>query len=129
MATRHDFDTMLCALNHYDQGQQDREGRAIPRAASRDMGVLVMKVIRPREAVEGATAAELLRYALSLEYVTAAVIGTDSLDVVRQNTGLIRNFERLNAAEMDRIAGTLEPLFTSGRMAWMQPGYRDGSLT
>jgi len=129
MATRHDFDTMLCALNHYDQGQRDREGQAIPRAASRDMGVLVMKVIRPREAVEGVTAAELLRYALSLEHVTAAVIGTDSLEVVRQNTELIKSFERMSAAEMERIAGTLEPLFAGRRLAWMQPGYRDGYLT
>ncbi|NIM48935.1 MAG: aldo/keto reductase [Gemmatimonadales bacterium] len=129
MAGRHDFDTMLCALNHYDQGQEDREGRAIPRAASRNMGILVMKVIRPREAIESVTADELLRYALSLEHVTAAVIGTDSIEVVRQNTELIRNFERLSAPEMERISGTLEPLFNSGRLAWMRPGYRDGSLT
>jgi len=128
MATRHEFDTMLCALNHYEGGREDREGGAIPRAASRDMGVLVMKVIRPREATEDVAVPELVRYALSLEHVTAAVIGTDSREVVRQNIELIRDFEPLSASEMARIAGTLRPVFASGRLAWMRPGYRDGSL-
>ena len=126
MATRYEFDTMLCALNHYDEGRQDRQGQAIPRAASRDMGILVMKVIRPREATQDVTVTELVRYALSLEHVTAAIIGTDSREVVRQNTELIRDFERMSAAEMERVAAALEPVFNSGRLAWMQPGYRDG---
>lgn len=128
MARRFDFDTMLLALNHYQQGQSDREGQAIPEAANKNMGILAMKVIRPRETVEGVTAAELIHYALSLEHVTAAVIGTDSLDVVTQNVELVRDFEKLSPQEMERIAGTLEPFFNSSRLAWMQPGYTDGVL-
>jgi aryl-alcohol dehydrogenase-like predicted oxidoreductase len=126
MARRYDFDTMLCALNHYLPGQEDREGRAIPEAASKNMGILVMKAIRPSETVESVTPQELLRYALSLEHVTAAVVGTDSLDVLTQNIELVGDFEELSPGEMERIAGTLEPFFTNGQLAWMRPGYTDG---
>ena len=127
MARRYDFDTMLCALNHYQQGQEDREGRAVPEAARKNMGILVMKVIRPRESVDSVTPEELMRYALSLEHVTAAVIGTDSLDVVSQNSELVRNFERMGPQEMEQVAGSLEPLFNSGQLDWMRPGYTDGA--
>jgi aryl-alcohol dehydrogenase-like predicted oxidoreductase len=127
MARRYDFDTMLVALNHYGQGASDREGRAIPEAANKGMGVLAMKVIRPRETVETVTAAELIRYALSLEHVTAAVIGTDSRDVLSQNIELLTGFERLSPQEIERIGGVLEPFFNSTRLAWMQPGYTDGT--
>jgi predicted aldo/keto reductase-like oxidoreductase len=66
------------------------------------------------------------RYALSLEHVTAAVIGTDSLDVVTQNAELARNFTPMDAQEMEQVAAKLRPVFDSGRLAWMQPGYTDG---
>jgi hypothetical protein len=127
MARRYDFDTMLMALNHYGGGQSDREGQAMPEAAKVNMGILAMKVIRPRETVETVTAAELIRYALSLEHVTAAVIGTDSRDVLSQNIELLRGFERLSPQEMDRIGSVMEPFFKSTRLAWMQPGYTDGT--
>lgn len=127
MARRYDFDTMLMALNHYGGGESDRQGRAIPEAANKGMGVLAMKVIRPRETVETVTAAELIRYALSLEHVTATVIGTDSRDVLTQNIELLKGFERLSPGEMERIGGVLEPFFNSKRLAWMRPGYTDGT--
>ena len=127
MATRFDFDTVLFALNHNTDGQEDREGRVISEAVRRNMGILVMKVIRPRETVESLTAEELVRYALSLDNVTAAVIGTDSLDVLSQNAALAGHFEPMDAQEMERIAGTLQPLFDSGQLAWMAPGYTDGT--
>jgi aryl-alcohol dehydrogenase-like predicted oxidoreductase len=125
-ARRFDFDTMLFALNHYAEGQQDRQETAIPAAVSKNMGILVMKVIRPKETDESLNPAELVRYALSLEHVTAAVIGTDSLDVVTQNAELARNFTPMDAQEMEQVAAKLRPVFDSGRLAWMQPGYTDG---
>jgi predicted aldo/keto reductase-like oxidoreductase len=126
MATRFDFDTVLFALNHYSQGQEDRLGQVVPAAVGKNMGILVMKVIRPRETMESLTAEELVRYALSLDNITAAVIGTDSLDVVTQNAALAGNFEPMGTQEMEQIAGRLQPLFNSGRLAWMAPGYTDG---
>jgi aryl-alcohol dehydrogenase-like predicted oxidoreductase len=126
MARRFEFDTVLFALNHQSAGEEDREGLVVAEAVKKDMGILVMKVIRPRESLDTVTPQELMRYALSLDHVTAAVIGTDGLDLVTRNVELARTFEPMDAQEMDRIAGTLKPLFDSGRLAWMQPGYTDG---
>jgi predicted aldo/keto reductase-like oxidoreductase len=126
MASRFDFDTMLIALNHYAEKIGDMENYAIPRAAEKKMGIIVMKVIRPRENIEGLKAEELIRYALSLKEPHVAVIGTDSLDVVKKNRELLRNFSPMSKEEMEKIKGEIEPFFASSDVPWMQPGYTDG---
>jgi hypothetical protein len=125
-ARRHDFDTMLIALNHYQERRGDLEGGAIPAAADRRMGVMIIKAIRPRETVEGLAAADLIRYALTLPLVHAAVVGTDSVDVVRKNAALLRDFRPLSPEEMSRLAVKLEPFRAGDNIPWMRPGYRDG---
>ena len=125
-ARRHDFDTMLIALNHYQERRGDFEGGAIPAAAGRNMGVMIIKAIRPRETVEGLSAADLLRYALTLPRVHAAVVGTDSVEVVHKNAALLRDFKPLSSEEMGRLAVKLEPFFAGNGLPWMRPGYRDG---
>ena len=125
-ARRHDFDTMLIALNHYPERQGDFEGGAIPTAAARKMGIMIIKSIRPRETVKDIAAADLLRYALSLPLVHAAVVGTDSVEVVRKNAALLREFRPLSPEERDRLTVKLEPFFAGNRLPWMRPGYRDG---
>ena len=104
-ARRHDFDTMLIALNHYQERRGDLEGGAIPAAADRGMGVMIIKAIRPRETVEGLAAADLLRYALTLPLVHSAVVGTDSVEVVRKNAALLRDFRPLSPEEMSAPRG------------------------
>jgi len=123
---RHDFDTMLIALNHYQERKGDFEGGAIPAAAARKMGVMIIKSIRPRETVKDIAAADLLRYALSLPLVHAAVVGTDSVEVVRKNAALLRDFRPLTPDERERLTVKLEPFFADNRLPWMRPGYRDG---
>jgi aryl-alcohol dehydrogenase-like predicted oxidoreductase len=125
-ARRHDFDTMLIALNHYEERKGDFERGAIPAAAARDMGVMIIKAIRPRETVKDIAAEDLLRYALSLPRVHAAVVGTDSVEVVRKNAALLRAFRPLSAGEMEKLTVKLEPFFAGHRLPWTQPGYRDG---
>jgi predicted aldo/keto reductase-like oxidoreductase len=126
MVGRHDFDTMLIALNHYQWREGDMEGRAIPAAAKKGMGVLAMKVVRPRETVEGVRPDELIRYALGLDHVHAAVIGTDSVDVLRANAELVRGFTQMAPDEMARIEHRLQPFFDGERLPWLDPGYTDG---
>ena len=128
MANRYDFETMIIALNHYEERQGDFENQAIPAAAKKKMGILAMKVIRPRETVKTITPEELIRYALSLKHVTAAVIGTDSMDVLKKNIELVRNFKPMTSKEMMETRATLDPFFESKRLDWMQPGYTDGIL-
>jgi aryl-alcohol dehydrogenase-like predicted oxidoreductase len=125
-ARRHEFDTMLIALNHYGERRGDFEGGAIPAAASRDMGVMIIKSVRPRETVAGLAAPDLIRYALTLPLVHSAVVGTDSLEVVRKNAALLRDFKPLSPEEMARLSVKLEPFFAGGGLPWMRPGYRDG---
>jgi len=90
------------------------------------MGVMIIKAIRPRETVEGLAAADLIRYALTLPLVHAAVVGTDSVDVVRKNAALLRDFRPLSPEEMAKLTVKLEPFFAGSQLPWMQPGYRDG---
>jgi predicted aldo/keto reductase-like oxidoreductase len=126
MVRRFDFDTMLIALNHYEETKGDMENHAVPQAAEKNMGIILMKAIRPRENVENLSAEDLIRYALSLEKAHVAVIGTDSLEVVKRNRELLMNFKPMNTEEMERIRGDLAPLFASNRLPWMRPGYSDG---
>jgi hypothetical protein len=125
-ARRYDFDTMLIALNHYSERKGDMEKGAIPAAAEKGLGIMLIKLIRPRETVKEIAAETLIRYGLSLDGAHASVIGTDSLEVVRKNAALLRSFEPLPPEEMARIRAGLGPFFESPEIPWMSPGYRDG---
>ncbi len=125
-ARRHDFDTMLIALNHYSERRGDFENGAIPAASARKMGVMIIKAVRPRETVAGLDPSALIRYALTLPLVHAAVVGTDGVEVVRKNAALLRDFEPLSPDEMKRLAVKLEPFYAGAALPWMRPGYRDG---
>ncbi|HOW86624.1 MAG TPA: aldo/keto reductase [Candidatus Aminicenantes bacterium] len=125
-ARRHDFDTMLIALNHYSERRGDFEGGAVPAAAARGLGIMIIKSVRPRETVPGLAASDLIRYALTLPHVHSAVVGTDSVDVVRKNAALLGDFRPLAPGEMDRLTVKLEPFFAGADLPWMKPGYRDG---
>jgi uncharacterized protein len=125
-ANRYDFDTMLIALNHHAERVGDMEKGAIPAAAAKGMGVMVIKVIRPRETVEGIVPEDLIRYALTLEHVNNAVIGHDSLEVLKENIALLKEFKAMSAAEMEAMSARLDPFFSGNRLPWMQPQYRDG---
>jgi aryl-alcohol dehydrogenase-like predicted oxidoreductase len=128
MVNRYDFDTMLIALNHYEEVKGDMEKAAIPAAAAKNMGIMVIKVIRPRETVPGTVPEELIRYALSLDQVHAAVIGTDSLDVVRKNAELLKNLQTMSADEMSEMKARMAPFFGGRHLPWMHEGYIDGVL-
>jgi len=126
MARRYDFDTMLIALNHYGERQGDFEGQAVPAATAKGLAVMVIKTIRPREKDPSLRPEELLRYALSLDHVSAAVVGTDSVEVVRKNADLLRTFKKMTPEEMSRIAVKVKPLFAARSFDWQKPGYCDG---
>ncbi len=126
LAKRFDFDTMLIALNHYTEHKGDFEKGAVPAAAAKNMGIMAIKVIRPRETVAGVKSEELIRYALSLEHLHSAVIGHDSLDVLKKNIELARSFQKMSPTEMQEITARLEMFFRGRNVPWMQPGYRDG---
>jgi uncharacterized protein len=89
--------------------------------------VLAMKLVRPRETVQGLDPKELIRYALTLKNVTAAVIGIDSMDVLRTNIALLKTFEPLSPERMNELHGKLQPFYNNRHLPWMKPEYVDGS--
>lgn len=125
-AEMYDFDTMLIAMNHQQKGKEPFEEQPVPFAAGKGMGVLAMKVIRPRETVNGLSPDDLIKYALSLKGVTAAVIGTDSVEVLQKNIEIIKSFKPLSDERMKELHGALDPFYKSKKLPWMQAGYFDG---
>jgi len=117
----------LTALNHYSKGRQKFEEEAVPAAARRGLGVSVMKVVRPREKVKGIPAEKLILYALSLPHVTAAVVGMDSLEVLRKNLALLHSFKPLEESEMEKLRVGLRPFYDADDLPWLDPNYRDGT--
>jgi uncharacterized protein len=125
-AEMYDFDTMLIALNHQEKGKQPFEEMPVPYASQKGMGVLAMKVIRPRETVSGLNPDDLVRYSLSLDGITASVIGVDSLEVMNKNIAVLQSFKPLDKEKMNELRAALDPFYRSNKLPWMQPGYFDG---
>jgi len=123
----YDFDVMMMALNHQStDGTEDFEGLPAPFARQRGMGVVAMKVIRPRETVNGLAANDLVRYALSLGDFHMANIGMDSLEVLHSNLNVLSNFTPLGEEKMKELRLALHPFYQGRKLAWMHPEYQDG---
>ncbi len=123
----YDFDVMMMALNHQStDGSQDFEGLPAPLARQKGMGVVAMKVIRPRETVRGLASEDLVRYALSLGDFHMVNIGTDSKEVLQANLEILRNFAPLGEEKMKEIRLALHPFYQDKNLDWMHPAYQDG---
>lgn len=110
MCDRGDFETMLIAMNQWDASHySDREGIAVPAAKAQGMGVMLMKLVRPKENREGIDIPTLIRYAMSLDGPDAVCVGMDSIAVVRSNLDILRNFKKFSAAQMKELSRTLGP--------------------
>ena len=120
------FDSMLFAMNHYDENKENRQGTLIPAAKERGMGIMLMKTVRPKETIQGFEAKELVRFALSLEGPSGIAVGMDSKKVVDSNLNLLRNFKPMDADEKLKYAILLSPYFRHENLEWMRKGYHDG---
>lgn len=123
----YDFDVMMMALNHQStDGTEDFEGLPAPLARKKGMGVVAMKVIRPRETVNGLSANDLVRYALTLDDFHMANIGIDSKEVLNSNLEILRNFAPLEDEKMNDLRMALQPFYRGRNLEWMGPAYQDG---
>lgn len=126
-AELYDFEVMMMALNHQvADGTENFEGLPAPFAMDKGMGVVAMKVIRPRETVGGLDAGDLIRYALTLKEFHMINLGIDNLDLLKANIEILRDFKPLEEEKMEEIRLALQPFYRSKNLAWMQHGYRDG---
>ena len=120
---RHDFDCTQMALNAAKQGRSSNapdpvdtrpedsfEAVALPVALRKEMGVLAMKATGQESLVgDGPGRAGiglLLRYALSLP-VTSAVVGMPTLEFLRENVEIAKNFEPMPSEEMQRFSADM----------------------
>ncbi len=128
MAERGDFDSMLMAMNHYNgtKNPQERLEMAIPAAYKNGMGVMLMKVVRPKENILSIQIPDLVRFALSLNGPNGLIVGMDSLNVVKSNLDILRNFEPMTTEEKVKFAGMLAPYFNHQNLEWMEESYADG---
>ena len=128
MADRGDFDTMLMALNHYNQSKnpQPRQALVLPAAKAKGMGVMVMKTVRPRETIKTLDPNELVRYALSLSGPDGILLGMESVAVIDSNLKTLRTFKPLEEQRMKELALDLSPFYRHENLPWMKFGYRDG---
>jgi len=86
----------------------------------------LMKAVRPRETVAGMDGHELVKYALSLEGPHALALGMESIDIVKANVNMLRNFQKLPPQRMQELAMQLAPFYRNENLPWMQEGYCDG---
>ena len=132
-AKEYGFDTMLVALNHntfdVEDGQrQNFENIAMPVAAQKKMGIIAMKVIRPREMIASLKPRDLIRYALTLEPVHAAVIAMNSLADIKENIATLKEFRPLTPDQMKSMHVALTPFYRHHTPEWLRPHYRDSRL-
>lgn len=124
-----DFDCMLFAMNHWPGGLNkaaSRQEQVIPKALGKNMGIMLMKVIRPLETVEGINPKELIRYALSLEGVHAITVGIDSFKILQSNLKILKEFVPMDEQEKQKINIALTPFFQGRDLPWMNKSYCDG---
>jgi aryl-alcohol dehydrogenase-like predicted oxidoreductase len=99
------FDTVQMPLNCLDATFRSFETQVLPEVNRRGMAALGMKSLGGSGELvrEGAVVVAMgLRYAMSLP-VAVTISGIDSLEVLHQNLEVARNFQPLNASEMQAV--------------------------
>ncbi len=111
------FDTVQMPLNCFDASFRSFEKNVLPELQRRRIAPLGMKSMGGSGEMikHGAvTAAEALQYAMSLPVATT-VSGIDSIGVLQQNLEIVRGFQPLNAAAMQRLRDRCRPDAADGR--------------
>ena len=111
------FDAVQMPLNPFDANFFSFEQKVLPVLNSRGIAALGMKPIGGHgEPVQKGvfTAAELLRYAMSLPVATT-ISGVSELPILEQNLRLAQSFTPLSPAEMDDLRKRAKPYAGDGR--------------
>ncbi len=108
-----EVDVLLAAVNFVDRHTYNFEERVLPLARKHDVGIVAMKVyggmagMRYREAAPAQLDLEhipiALRYALSLPGVATANVGIHSVEQIRHNVQMVKDFEPLSEEEQTRL--------------------------
>ena len=128
---KHDypFDAVLMPVNAFEQNRKGFRTQVLPELNKREMGVLAIKSLGGdgRIVSDGKiTAEKAIRFSLS-HAITVQIVGMRSLENLRENLKIARNFTPMTPAEMDALATQMAAVNHDERYTcYRQPGYRDG---
>jgi aryl-alcohol dehydrogenase-like predicted oxidoreductase len=106
---RFPFDSVLCALNPADPRRMPFASSVVAEARAQGMGVVGMKVMAAGRLLQdrAATPSELIRYAAS--QTDTVVIGCSSVDEVRTNLAVARDFQGMDPDERAALERKIAP--------------------
>ncbi|HAV13562.1 MAG TPA: hypothetical protein DCX06_08760 [Opitutae bacterium] len=124
---RFDPDTMLTVYpcTRDDNGRYEDE--LLPLAQERKMGVIAMKMVR-RARNADLKGSDLIRYALSLDGVSSAIVGLDTLGHLNENIEMATNFQPMLGDERAQLHRDAVHGLRNIPSPWEHPNYVDGSL-
>ena len=115
------WDTAQMPINICDYYYRSFQTQVVPEANRRGVAPIGMKSLgggRDRQgrfvAAGVCTAAEARRYALSQD-IASLVCGIDSMEVLKQDIGLARDFKRLSEEELDQLRNKVKAVAGDGR--------------
>jgi predicted aldo/keto reductase-like oxidoreductase len=116
----HDWDTAQMPINIMDAQYRSFQGEVIPVCLKKNVGVIGMKGLAggypegrlPSKA--GLTVEECYRFCLSLP-VSTQVMGVTSMEQLKQNVAIARNFKPMTAAEKNALLARTKEEATDGR--------------
>jgi predicted aldo/keto reductase-like oxidoreductase len=119
----HKWDTVQMPINVCDHFYRSFAQQVIPAAEKQGTAAIGMKSLGGGGQAAGggkivkdkvATVEECLRFALS-QPIAALVSGIDSMDVLKQNVGIARNFKKLEGSELQSLLAKVKPQAGDGR--------------
>jgi uncharacterized protein len=116
----HAWDTAQMPINIMDAQYRSFQGEVIPACLKKNIGVIGMKGLAGGHfegrlvATAGLTVDECYRYCLS-QPVSTQVVGVTSMEQLRHNIAIARNFKPMNAAEKKTLLDRTKEDSTDGR--------------
>ena len=108
-----------------DNGRYEDE--LLPLARERKMGVIAMKTIRQARESD-LRGSDLVRYALSLEGVSTAIVGLDTLAHLQENAAMATAFKPMEASARATMTRQVQMALAGQAAPWDRAGYDDHSL-
>lgn len=114
------WDTAQMPINVLDAHYRSFQKQVVPVCLEKKVGVIGMKSLAggsPRgriPAMAGVTAPDCIRYALSLP-VTALVVGVQTMDDLKQDIAVARNFKPMSDADKATLLARVKDVATDGR--------------
>lgn len=105
-----------------DNGKYEDE--LLPLAREKNMAVIAMKTVRQARESD-LKGSDLVRYALSLEGVSAAIVGLDTLAHLQENAQMASGFEPMEASARSRMSERVRLALSEQQAPWDRAGYDD----